>query len=162
MKQAILQWWHGLSQRETVMVCGAGALLVLLLLWAALFGPLAQAVTRAQETHREAIDRNAVIRQRAAQIRRLSAQATRPNAVSTGRVALILTQDAAERGFTLTRNDAAGDNTATIAIGNARSAALLGWLTSLEERGLYAANLSIRPNADGTVSLTATMKRTQP
>lgn len=162
MKNAILQWWQSLSRREMILFSVAGGLVILLLLWAATFGPLVQKMRAARVQTHEAVDRNAVIKQRAAQIRRLAAQATQPQTMTdTARVDLILSQDAAERGFSLSRNDAAGDDTSNIAITNARSAALLGWINTLEERKIFASNLSIRPNADGTVAVTATMKRTR-
>jgi hypothetical protein len=73
----------------------------------------------------------------------------------------VLAQGAAEQGLTLSRNDPVGEGGASIAIANGRATALAGWLARMEADGLTPSDLTLRPNADGTVALTATMRRAQ-
>ena len=155
---AIRTWWQGLSRREQVLIGIAGALALPMFAWFAILSPLADAMASARERHRMAVDRHQAIMARVALAETLRAQAANRPPVA-GRVDLVIGQSAAERGFTLSRNDAAGEDAASIAIGRARAGALFGWIGELESMGLMASDLAIRPNADGTVTMTATFRR---
>lgn len=151
-------WWHGLSARERWLVGIAAAICAAALLWYAVLMPTTTGLTSARERHQIAVERHAGMAARV----RLAAQAQTagpPAAGSSGRVDLLLSQSAAEQGFILSRNDVVGDNASSIAIGNSRAGALLTWIGVLERQGLIADELNVRPNADGTVALTATIRR---
>lgn len=155
---AMRTWWLGLSRREQTLIGIAAALAVPLFAWFAVIMPLSDAMASARERHRQAVDRHAAIIARATLADALKdREADQPRA--NGRVDLVIGQSAAEHGFTLSRNDAAGEDAASIAIGSARAAALFAWIGELETRGLMARDLSIRPNANGTVTMTATFRR---
>ncbi|RYE06772.1 MAG: hypothetical protein EOP22_20175, partial [Hyphomicrobiales bacterium] len=70
-----------------------------------------------------------------------------------------LAQSAGEIGLTLDRNEARGEGQATIAIATARATVLTDWLASLEGQGFVIDQLTITPAADGTVGLTAELRK---
>ena len=70
-----------------------------------------------------------------------------------------LAQSAGEIGLTLDRNEARGQGQATIAIATARAPVLTDWLASLEAQGFIIDQLTITPAADGTVGLTAELRK---
>ncbi|HMN53275.1 MAG TPA: type II secretion system protein GspM [Sphingopyxis sp.] len=70
-----------------------------------------------------------------------------------------LAQSAGEIGLTLDRNEARGQRQATIAIGAAKAPVLTGWLASLEGQGFIVDQLTITPAADGTVGMTAELRK---
>jgi len=161
MTDTLRNWWHSLSLRERWLVGTAAALSAILIGWFLIYAPLRSALATAEEAHGVAIDRQAAISARVAEIKRLEAagNSAANRAASDAAVNLILSQSAAEQGFTLSRNDPVGTSGASIAIANVRAPALASWLTQLEAAGLTANDLTIRPNADGTVAMTASMVR---
>jgi general secretion pathway protein M len=164
MTDAIRNWWSGLSLRERVLVGIAGGLSALLIGWFLIFTPMTRALAEQRLAHAAALDRNGAVAWRVAEIRRLQSQPrTTPaaQAASGATVALALTQAAAEGGFTLARNDAEGNDAATIAIANAKAPTVIVWLDGLAAQGLAPADITLRPNADGTVALTARIRRAQ-
>jgi general secretion pathway protein M len=156
MIDALKGWWSGLSQREQVLVSIAGALAGGLIGWFLILLPLQNALASAAEAHAAAIDRAAAVRSR---IAALEAAASSNGAPSTAVVAQVVTQAAAEAGLPLARNDPAGNDGAAIAISNGRSAAVLTMLATLERQRIHASDLAIRPNGDGSINLTATLRR---
>lgn len=153
------QWWLGLAARERVLVGIAGALAATVISWFAIITPLANGLDGARDAHRIAAERHATIMARVETATALQNSASGAAPSVTGQIDLVISQSAAEQGFILSRNDAVGRDGTSIAIGSARSAALLGWLGVLEQQGLIAKALSLRPNADGTVAMTATIER---
>jgi len=155
---SIRRWWDGLTVRERWLVGVAAGLAAAVLLWLATFG-VAAALSDAREAHSDAVDRAAGISARVEAIEALQAAPRPTAAASAATVDIVVAQSAAEKGFTLSRNEAQGGSAASIAIANARAPALLAWLGELEAMGIVAGDLSLRPNADGTVALTATLRR---
>ena len=159
MIAAIQSWWTGLTTRERVLVGVAAGLAAAALLWLATFG-VAAALSNARTAHGEAVDRAAAISARVEAIAALEAAGQRsPTTASAATLDLFVAQSAAEKGLTLARNEPQGSVATTVAIANVRSTDALSWLAALEEAGVLAADLSLRPNADGTVALTATLRR---
>lgn len=160
MTQSIRHWWETLSTRERWLVGVAGTLAAAVIGWFLIYAPLRTALADAREAHGIATDRQAAIASRVAEIRRREADGQNASsATNSAAVTLILTQSAAEQGFTLSRNDAAGDSGASIAMANVRAPALATWLSQLEGSGLTVTDLTLRPNADGTVAMTASIRR---
>lgn len=164
MTDTIHIWWRALSIRERWLIGVAGALALLTIGWFGITMPLLGALDAARERHGAAIDRQAGVAQRVAEIDLLTGSAgtagsglARPDAATT--VSLWIGQSAAEQGFTLSRNEAQGPDRAAIAIGNARAPALIGWVAALEQKGVMTQDLSMRPNRDGTIAITATFGR---
>lgn len=160
MTASLNRWWTGLSPRERWLVGIAGALAALVGGWFLVLLPLQSALSSARESHGLALERHGAIAARADAIQ--AAQAlprarTRPGGDAA--LDLYVGQSAAEAGFTLSRNDARGADEAAVAIASARAPALLGWIDGLEQAGVIVADLALRPNANGSVSLTATLRR---
>jgi len=70
-----------------------------------------------------------------------------------------LAQSAGEIGLTLDRNEARGSGQATIAIATAKTPVLTDWLAALEGQGFVVDQLTITPAADGTVGMTAELRK---
>jgi general secretion pathway protein M len=156
MIAALNSWWTGLSLRERWLVGIAGALAGGLIGWFLIITPLYDALDDAAAAHRAALERQAAVTSRVAALRRgANAAPAAPSAAAS----IIADQAAAEAGLPLSRNDPAGDGGTAIAIANARSPAALALLQRLEAAGLHASELALRRNGDGTVALTATLRR---
>ncbi len=82
-------------------------------------------------------------------------------AAATDAVAIdqFLAQSAGEIGLTLDRNEARGTAQATIAIATAKAPVLNDWLAALETQGFVVDQLTVTPAADGTVGMTAELRK---
>lgn len=158
MTDRIASWWQGLSRRERWMVGVAGVLALAVLVW--LLGrPAYAAFTNLEADHRAAIEREGRV---AAKVKLLAQRPASPAAATANDgVAMdqYLTQSAGEIGLTLDRNEARGQGQATIAIATAKAPVLADWLASLEGQGFVVDQLTITPAADGTVGMTAELRR---
>lgn len=150
-------WWTGLSLRERWLVAVAGVLALGVLLWG-LGRPAVAAFIDLESRHRAAIEREGRV---AAKVQLLGQRPAKSVAAAVDAVAIdqYLAQSAGEIGLTLDRNEARGANQATIAIATARAPVLTDWLASLEGQGFIVDQLTITPAADGTVGLTAELRK---
>ena len=157
MMEAVKNWWSGLSTRERWLVGVAGALAVAVLGWA-LGRPAVAAFLDLETTHRAAIEREGRV---AAKARLLAQRPAKSVAAAVDAVAIdqYLAQSAGEIGLTLDRNEARGDRQVTIAIATAKAPVLTDWLASLEGQGFVVDQLTITPAADGTVGMTAELRK---
>ena len=153
---AIRTWWKGLSSREQWLIGVAGVLAGMLLGWV-IAGALQAALASAQDRHAAALDRHAAV---ASRVAALQTRIPVGPGSATAPVSLVAGQAASEAGLSLARNDPAGDSGAAISIAGARSSAILAMLHALQQRGVAATALTLRRNGDGTVALTATLRRT--
>src|SRR5207244_2035517 len=103
-----------------------------MLLWFAVVVPADDALVTARARHAAAFERNAAIRVAVA----LLDQKRTPGAAVTGALDQVVAASAAEAGFTLDANMAAGADTTAITIATARAPALLMWLDRLEQQGV--------------------------
>lgn len=157
MTDRIANWWQGLSLRERWMVGVAGVLALAVLAW--LLGrPAYAAFVNLEAEHRAAIEREGRV---AAKVKLLAQRPATSVAAANDAVAIdqYLTQSAGEIGLTLDRNEARGQGQATIAIATAKAPVLADWLASLEGQGFVVDQLTITPAADGTVGMTAELRR---
>jgi general secretion pathway protein M len=150
-------WWAGLSMRERWLVGIAGALALAVLIWA-LGRPAYAAFADLESEHHAAIEREGRV---AAKIELLARRPAKSVAAAIDAVAIdqYLAQSAGEIGLTLDRNEARGQGQATIAIAAARAPVLTDWLASLEAQGFVIDQLTITPAADGTVGMTAELRK---
>ncbi|MBJ7499207.1 MAG: type II secretion system protein M [Sphingopyxis sp.] len=157
MTEKLQNWWIGLSTRERWLVGIAGVLALGVLVWG-LARPAVAGFTDLENRHRASIEREGRV---AAKIRLLSLRPARSLTATVDAVAVdqYLTQSAGEIGLTLDRNEARGQGQATIAIATARAPVLTDWLASLEGQGFVVDQLTITPAADGTVGMTAELRR---
>ncbi|WP_033075596.1 type II secretion system protein GspM [Sphingopyxis sp. MWB1] len=158
MMEAMKNWWAGLSNRERWLMGVAGVLALGVLLWA-VARPTYAAFVDLQAGHRAAVEREG----RVAAKLRLLAQPTAPLSASPGGAALAidqyLAQSAGEIGLTLDRNEGRGERGVAIAIARAKAPVLIDWLAGLESQGFIIDQLNITPGADGTVGLTAELRK---
>lgn len=157
MTERLQSWWVGLSQRERWLVGIAGLLALGVLLWG-LGRPAVAAFIDLESQHRAAIEREGRV---AAKVQLLAQRPARPVAAATdaAQIDQYLAQSAGEIGLTLDRNEARGSGQATIAIATAKAPVLTDWLASLEGQGFIVDQLTITPAADGTVGLTAELRK---
>jgi general secretion pathway protein M len=157
MTERLQNWWIALSTRERWLVGVAGVLALGVILWG-LGRPAVAAFVDLESRHRAAIEREGRV---SAKVQLL---AQRPSksvtaAVDAAQIDQYLAQSAGEIGLTLDRNEARGAGQATIAIATARATVLTDWLASLEGQGFVIDQLTITPAADGTVGLTAELRK---
>lgn len=155
MMMSLQNWWTALSPRERRLV-GIAALLAFGVLAWLLLRPLFAYLGGLDEAHRSAVERAARVEAKAAL---LKSDAGVVAAVQGGPLDALLAQSAGDSGLTLDRNEARGDAAATIAVSSARAPALIGWLARLEAQGLIIDRVSLTPGADGSVALTAELRR---
>jgi general secretion pathway protein M len=157
MTEGVANWWQALSRRERWMVGVAGVLALAVLVWL-LARPAYAAFTNLEADHRAAIEREGRV---AAKVKLLAQRPASPAMATNDAVAIdqYLTQSAGEIGLTLDRNEARGQGQATIAIATAKAPVLADWLANLEGQGFVVDQLTITPAADGTVGMTAELRR---
>ncbi len=157
MTERLQNWWTALSMRERWLVGIAGALALGVVLWG-LGRPAVAAFVDLETRHRAAVEREGRV---AAKVQLLAQRPAKSVATAVDAVAIdqYLAQSAGEIGLTLDRNEARGAGQATIAIATARAPILTDWLASLEGQGFVVDQLTITPAADGTVGLTAELRK---
>lgn len=157
MTERLQNWWIALSTRERWLVGVAGALALGVILWG-LGRPAVAAFIDLENQHRAAIEREGRV---AAKVQLLAQRPAKSVAAAVDAVAIdqYLAQSAGEIGLTLDRNEARGTGQATIAIATARATVLTDWLAALEGQGFVIDQLTITPAADGTVGLTAELRK---
>lgn len=157
MTEKLKNWWSGLSLRERWLVGVAGALALGVLIWG-LARPAVAAFIDLESRHRAAIEREGRVKAKAQLLARRPAKSV-ATAVETQAIDQYLAQSAGEIGLTLDRNEARGAGQATIAIATAKAPVLIDWLASLEAQGFVVDQMTITPAADGTVGLTAELRK---
>lgn len=157
MTERLQNWWIALSTRERWLVGVAGVLALGVILWG-LGRPAIAAFIDLESQHRAAIEREGRV---SSKVQLLAQRPSKSVAAAVDAVALdqYLAQSAGEIGLTLDRNEARGAGQATIAIATARATVLTDWLASLEGQGFVIDQLTITPAADGTVGLTAELRK---
>lgn len=157
MTERLQNWWIGLSHRERWLVGVAGVLALGVVLWG-IGRPMVAAFIDLESRHRAAVEREGRV---SAKVQLLAQRPAKSLAAAVDAVAIdqYLAQSASEIGLTLDRNEARGAGQATIAIATAKAPALTDWLASLEGQGFVVDQLTITPAADGTVGLTAELRK---
>ena len=156
MTEAARNWFVALSRREQVLVGIAVVLALGVIAFFGVYRPLYGLATDAKRSFYEATMQAGRIEAKA---QALSMPANRRPAAEIAALNLLLASEAAERGFTLDSNSPQGASRAEIAIGSARSTALLSWLADLERRGVVPETLVIRRMDNGTVSVSARLAK---
>ena len=157
MMDAVKNWWGGLSMRERWLVGVAGVLALGVLGWA-IGRPAVAAFFDLETRHGAAIEREGRVAAKVALLARRPAKSV-ASAVDAIQIDQYLAQSAGEIGLTLDRNEARGQGQATIAIATAKAPVLTDWLASLEGQGFVVDQLTITPAADGTVGMTAELRK---
>jgi general secretion pathway protein M len=138
-------WWRDRSARERMLLGIMAALIAVVLLWIAVVRPLADALDAAKTRHGLAVVALAEAKARARPTR------ARPSPL-TGPIHAMVSQSAAEAGFTGARIAVAGGSRVGVAIDAARPPALFGWIARMEASGVRVERLRAQANPDRTVS----------
>ncbi|MEM1132489.1 MAG: type II secretion system protein GspM [Pseudomonadota bacterium] len=152
-------WWAGLSQREQILIGILAFLLAAVALFYGVVRPLWVGSWDAETQYRQTALRAAGVQAR------LDMLAKAPPAkapATSGPLSTLIGADAAERGFALESNVAAGNDMTTIALTGANPTAFMQWLLALEEQGVVVQQLSMQPVAQGNVAVRADLMRVQP
>lgn len=152
-------WWAERSGREQWLLGVMGALIAAILCWLLIVRPVEAGLADAKLEHQAAIDRNATVRQRLAQ---LAALPPRQSAAQAAPVEQIITDSGTEAGFAVTQRPGAAAGVASVSIATARPTALLGWLSRLEGQGLLIESLTVQPADAGAVSAQVDIRRVAP
>lgn len=153
MKAQFLDWWRARSLREQRLLLVMFALLAVTILWLGIYRPLQGALSAARERHQQAVVMLGEARAQAAALRQSSAA----EALPPGPLAPVVTQAANEAGFANAAVAPQGDRRVSISIPSARPTAVLGWIATLETRGIVVERLTARANSDPTVTVDATL-----
>ena len=156
MMDGFRQYWTGLSDRERRLLMVAGLLAAAVLAWLAARPPIAVSAN-AQRSHQLAVERQGRVSAKLALLQRPADQQGALWQVAS--LEQFLTTSASETGLTLSRHEARGQQGASFAISGGKAAVVTAWLADLEERGLAFDQLSITPQADGTVGVTADVRQ---
>jgi general secretion pathway protein M len=149
-----LNWWGERSAREQWMLGVMTAAVVAFLMWFAVLMPLASGLERARARHNQAVEDLATVRDKAAALKAILAKPMLPLGAP---VPAFVSQSAGDAGFIQSRTDPVGTNGAAITIVAAKSPALFDWLNSLDARGIFVSQLTIRTNSDMTIAVDATL-----
>lgn len=151
----VKQWWSDRSDRERKMLAVMVAVIGLFLLWFAVWQPLTNGLRSAQSKYDRAVVDLATVKDKTTALKTLRARPVQPLSVP---VTSFVSQSASEAGFTLSRAEPSGTDGVAIAIVSAKSPALMAWLSTLEIRGIFVSEISIRPNSDRTIAAEAILK----
>lgn len=156
MMESLRQWWSGRTAREHILLIVMGAMFALVILWLGVYRPVESALREAALANMEAAQRHGAVMRKLDFIKQAGAAAS----ASSLPVEQIVGQSAGEAGFTLDRVQAQGNDRVELAIGSARSTALMAWIVSLEAQGVVVEKAMISPSGGtGTVSAQITYKR---
>jgi general secretion pathway protein M len=142
-------WFDGRTLRERRMLLAMLAMIVLTLIWFAIFLPISDGLSSSRTRLNDA-----VIRLGDAEAERDAIAAlarNRPQPIP-GALADYLRQNAGDAGFALSNVDPQGDDRVRIAIPTARPGALFAWIADLENAGVVVDTIDVTNNGDQTVA----------
>jgi general secretion pathway protein M len=155
MIETLRTLWYERSPRERIMLSVMFALLALTILWFGVIAPTISGLEAAKARHNRAVVAVASVQGKAALLKRLNETPPLPlGAPMAGFVKLA----ADEAGFVLARSDAVGTDSVSIAIVSAKPAAFLRWIGSLDQKGVFVDQITVRTNSDATIGVDATLK----
>ena len=154
MIAAFVSWWQNRTPREQRLLVLLAVIAAPVLLWLAVFRPIATARDGSEERYRAAVTDLAATERYAAQIRRLGGGvygAAPPPAA-------IIESSANAAGLAVSAFEEVGNGSARITIEAARPQALFGWTRQVEANGFAVTSLSTRANEDRTLSASITFR----
>src|SRR3546814_9519161 len=119
-------WWIARALREKRLIAAMLVLMAIMIVWLGVLRPVTRGLADAKTAHIAAVDRAAGVKAGLALLR----HAAQPPPRIDGPLDPLIASSAAEAGFTLDGNTAAGPDTVSITIGAARAPALLAWLSA--------------------------------
>lgn len=150
------QFWQNLSDRERALVMGAGILCAVLFLVLFVYLPMTEAREDAISRERAASDSFEQLATLAAEAKMLRRQGTQPTSRSilTNDVSqrVLISRSARQAGITISRIQPTDGGALTLWIDSVPSQRFFAWVKTLDESyGLAPDNVSLQPEADGTV-----------
>jgi general secretion pathway protein M len=151
--------WAERSPREQQLLAVMLALFAIVLLIFGIIRPLANATTAARDRLDRVTIESGQIAAAAETLREAKKNAPPP---LTGTMVLAVSQSALEAGFNLSTLDMQGEDRVGIAMPAVKSAALFGWLRTLAPQGIFVERMTMRANADATLSIEGTLRLRKP
>jgi general secretion pathway protein M len=159
MMTAIRLWFAALTQREQWLVGSAGALTAIVVSIFGILLPISSAIDQAKLDHDDAVQRRGRI---IATVDAAQKMEMGPPSAATADIDLLITQNAAEKGFDLVKSGNSAPGQISFRIDQARAPALLAWLTELEGQNVVVRSVALRPGANSTVSVDAQLQMRAP
>jgi general secretion pathway protein M len=147
--------WAERAPRERQLLAAMFALLALMVLIFGIIRPLSRATTAASDRLNSVAIEAGQIAAAADTLREAKKNAPPP---LTGTLVLAVSQSAQEAGFNLSTLDVQGDDRVGIAVPAIKSAALFRWLGTLAPQGIFVERMTMRTNADSTLSIEGTLR----
>lgn len=149
-----LALWRGLQPRERLLVGGAGAFILLVLVYTVLWSPLQASLAQMRAAVPKEHEQLVWMRAQASQAQQLRAGA--PSGMATGGLMSFIEQSAQAYGVKagLKRVEPDGANGARVALDGVPFNSLLGWLANLQKQGaVRVENATVEPQpASGIVN----------
>lgn len=159
MMTAIRLWFAALTQREQWLVGVASALTAIVVSIFGILLPISSAIDQAKLDHDDAVQRRGRI---IATVDAAQKMEMGPPSAATADIDLLITQNAAEKGFDLVKSANSPPGQISFRIDQARAPALLAWLTELEGQNVVVRSAALRPGANSTVSVDAQLQMRAP
>lgn len=151
--------WAERSPRERQLLATMFALFGVVVLVFGILRPLSVATTAARDRLDRATIEAGQIADATETLREAKKNAPPP---LTGTMVLAISQSAQEAGFNLSTLDMQGEDRVGIAMPAVKSAALFGWLRKLAPQGIFVERMTMRANADATLSIEGTLRLRKP
>ncbi len=151
--------WAERLPREQQLLAVMFALFALVILVFGIIRPLAGATTAARDRLDRVTIESGQIAGAAETLREAKKNAPLP---LTGTLVLAVSQSAQDAGFNLSTLDMQGEDRVGIAMPAVKSAALFGWLRKLALQGIFVERMTMRANADATLSIEGTLRLRKP
>jgi general secretion pathway protein M len=159
MMAQIKTMWAERLPRERQLLAVMFALFAIVILIFGIIRPLANATSAARDRLDRVTIASGQIAAAADTLREAKKNAPPP---LTGTMLVAVTQSAQEAGFNLSTLDSQGEDRVGIAMPAVKSAALFGWLRKLAPQGIFVERMTMRANADATLSIEGTLRLRKP
>ena len=156
MTASIRGWFLARTKREQRLIMLMLALTLPLLAWLLVIRPVSAAYDDALQDHLAAVDWHARVLALAEAARSAPA---RPIEASKAELQLVVTEAARQAGITLQAATASGANTVDVTVAGGRATALGQWLAQFEARGITVRQMTMTPQPNGTVNMSARLAR---
>jgi general secretion pathway protein M len=156
MIDTLRTWFNGRTVRERWMLLAMAAMIVLTVIWFAIFLPISDGLSSSRARLDVAVVRLADAEAEAGTLTEL--QRNRPAPIP-GALDDYIRQSAGNAGFALSDVGALGNGRIHIAVPTARPGALFTWLADLEGAGVIVASIQVTNNGDQTVAAQMTLMK---
>lgn len=153
---AVRDWFMSRTKREQGLVLLMLALALPVLAWLLVVRPLNAAYDIALDDHLAAIDRHGRVLALAEATKSAPSRRVEANKAD---LQLVVTQAATQAGISLQGANPSGANAVDVAVAGGRATALGQWLAQFEAQGIAIQQMTMTPQPDGTVNMSARLAR---